>query len=44
MIFVRDTISGKVLEKHIFRNDIESIFVEMQMATSIHHLRAINIF
>ena len=28
MIFIRDTISSKILEKHIFPNDVESIFVE----------------
>ena len=29
MIFIRDTISSKILEKHIFPNDVESIFVEL---------------
>ena len=29
MIFIRDTVSSKILEKHIFPNDIESIFVEL---------------
>ena len=29
MIFIRDTISSKILEKHIFQNDVESIFVEL---------------
>ena len=29
MIFMRDTISSKILEKHIFPNDVESIFVEL---------------
>ena len=28
MIFIRDTISSKILEKHIFSNNFESIFVE----------------
>ena len=28
MIFIRDTISSKKLEKHIFPNNFESIFVE----------------
>ena len=28
MIFIRGTISSKILEKHIFPNDLESIFVE----------------
>ena len=27
MIFIRDTISSKILGKHIFPNDVESIFV-----------------
>ena len=29
MTFIRDTISSKILEKHIFQNDVESIFVEL---------------
>ena len=29
IILIRDTISSKILEKHIFPNDIESIFVEL---------------
>ena len=29
MIFIRDTISSKILEKHVFPNDVESIFVEL---------------
>ena len=29
MIFIRDTISGEILEKLIFPNDVESIFVEL---------------
>ena len=29
MIFIRDIISSKILEKHIFPNDVESIFVEL---------------
>ena len=29
MIFIRDTISSKLLEKHIFPNDVERIFVEL---------------
>ena len=29
MIFIRDTISSKILEKHIFPNYVESIFVEL---------------
>ena len=29
MIFIRETISSKKLEKHIFPNDVESIFVEL---------------
>ena len=29
MIFIRDTISSKTLEKHIFPNNVESIFVEL---------------
>ena len=29
MIFLYDTISSKILEKHVFPNDAESIFVEL---------------
>ena len=29
MIFIRDTISRKILEKHICPNDVESIFIEL---------------
>ena len=29
MIFIRDTISSKILEKHIFPNDVESIFLKL---------------
>ena len=29
MIFMCDTITGKILEKHIFPNDIEGIFAEL---------------
>ena len=29
MIFIRDTISSKILEKNIFPNDVESVFVEL---------------
>ena len=29
MIFIRYTVSSKILEKHIFPNDVESIFVEL---------------
>ena len=29
MIFIRGTVSSKILEKHIFPNDVESIFVEL---------------
>ena len=29
MIFIRDTISSKLLEKHIFPNDVERTFVEL---------------
>ena len=29
IIFIRDTISSKILGKHIFPNDVESIFVEL---------------
>ena len=29
MIFIRDTISSKILEKHIFPNNVESIFAEL---------------
>ena len=29
MIFIHDTSSSKILEKHVFPNDIESIFVEL---------------
>ena len=29
MIFIRDTISSKILKKHIFPNNVESIFVEL---------------
>ena len=29
MNFIRNTISIKILEKHIFPNDVESIFVEL---------------
>ena len=40
MIFIWDSVPSKILEKHIFPNDVESIFVEFnfrkckwQMAT-----------
>ena len=29
MIFIHDTISSKILEKHIFPNNVESIFAEL---------------
>ena len=29
MIFIRDTISSKILEKHVSPNVVESIFVEL---------------
>ena len=29
MIFIRDTISSNILEKRIFPNDVESIFVQL---------------
>ena len=29
MILIRDTISSKILKKHVFPNDVESIFVEL---------------
>ena len=29
IIFIRDTISSKILEKHIYSNDVESIFAEL---------------
>ena len=29
MILIRDTMSSKILEKHIFPNDVESIFAEL---------------
>ena len=29
MIFMRDTIASQILEKHIFPNDVESIFAEL---------------
>ena len=29
MIFIWDSIPSKILEKHIFPNDVESIFVEL---------------
>ena len=29
MIFIRKTISSKILEKHIFPNDVEITFVEL---------------
>ena len=29
MMFIRDTISSKILEKHIFPNDVKIIFVEL---------------
>ena len=29
MIFIRNTISSRILEKHIFPNDAKSIFVEL---------------
>ena len=29
MIFIRDTVSSKILEKHIFPNDVKSVFVEL---------------
>ena len=29
MIFIRDTISSKILEKHVFPNDVESIFGQL---------------
>ena len=52
MIFIRATISSKILEKHIFPNDVESIFAELNFkkckwllcGTYHHHLRAMNIF
>ena len=52
MIFIRDTISSKILEKHVFPNDVESIFVELNFrkckwllcGTYHHHLRAMNTF
>ena len=52
MIFIHETISSKILEKHIFPNDVESIFAELNFKkckwllceTYHHHLRAMNIF
>ena len=29
MIFIRKAISSRILEKHIFRNDVEVTFVEL---------------
>ena len=31
MIFIRNTISRKILENHIFPNYVESIFVELNL-------------
>ena len=31
MIFIHNTISRKILEKHIFAIDVESIFVELNL-------------
>ena len=52
MIFIRDTVSSKILEKQIFPNDVESIFVELNLENAngyfgehtVHHLRVMNIF
>ena len=53
MIFIRDTISRKILEKHILPNDVEFykiLLLILQNANgyfaehTIHHLRAMNIF
>ena len=35
MIFIRDIISSKILENHIFLNDVESIFVELNFKKCI---------
>ena len=32
MIFIRHTILSKILEKHIFLNDVESIFVQLNFS------------
>ena len=29
MIFIRDNLSNKILEKPIFQNDVQRIFVEL---------------
>ena len=29
IIFIRDTISSKIFENHIFQNDVKSVFVEL---------------
>ena len=34
MIFIRETMSSKILEKHIFTNDVECIFVELNFQKS----------
>ena len=34
MIYIRDTISSKILEKHVFSNDAESTFVELNFRKS----------
>ena len=52
IIFIRHTLSIKILEKQIFPNDVERIFVEHDFKKckwllceyTIHHIRAINIF
>ena len=32
MIFIHDTISSKILEKNVFPNDVESIFLELNFS------------
>ena len=34
MIFIHETMSSKILEKHIFTNDVECIFVELNFQKS----------
>ena len=38
MIFIRATISSKILEKHIFPNDVESIFAELKQMGTLRNI------
>ena len=52
MVFSHDTITKKVLEKHVFLNNTEGLFVELNSKNvngylvehTIHILRAMNVF